>query len=222
MKKVMWILTVLLVPSLSFAQSRGDMLPFQGPTGAMATLAKPVGEPAASEQSVLDQKLSNLSDEGIAFKQVIDGFKSGIGLQLTDEQTRNNAEVAEQVMSVLTEQGALTQAFASYLAIQQNKMTLAQQALDATPTMLSQNSSVKDVSGGDYLGTFVNYRIEERKVAYKKQRMLEERQALLQYLNQSNDITLADYIIDHLMISSLPHSDKERIFQWVAELNAAK
>ena len=221
MKQMMLILTVLLLPSLSSAQSRGDMLPFQGPTGSMATLASSC-EPAAPKQSVQDKKLSNLSAEGATFKQVIDVFKSGIGLQLTNGQTRNNAEVVEQVMSALIEQGPIARAFSSYLAIQQHKMALAQQALEAASNMLSQNSSVKDVSGGDYLGSVISRRVEERKAEFQKKSMLAERQTLLAYLNQSGDITLADYLSNHLEASSLSQADKDRISQWISELNAAK
>ena len=221
MKQMMWILTVLLLPSLSSAQSRGDMLPFQGPRGAMATLASS-REPAASAQSVQEQILSDLSEEGVAFKQVIDIFKSGIGLQLTNGQKRNNAEVVEQIMSALTEQGQIAQAFSSYLIIQQHKMTLAQQALAAEGSMLNQNVSGKDVSGGDYLSFAINRRVEERKVESQREKMLKERQALLRYLNQSGDITLADYLSVHVETSSLLPADKESILQWINELNAAK
>ena len=221
MKKMMWILTVLLLPSLSFAQSRGDMLPFQGPSGSMATLAPSV-EPAASEQSVQDKKLSNLSDEGIAFKQAIDVFKSGIGLQLTNEQKRNDAEVVAQVMSVVTEQGSLSQAFASYLAIQQHKMELTQKTVEAASNITSQQLSGQDVSRGYYVDLMINLRLAKKRAEKQRQSMLEERQVLLAYLNQSGDITLADYLLDHLMTSSLSHSDKERVFQWVVELNAAE
>jgi len=221
MKQMMWILTVLLLPSLSSAQSRGDMLPFQGPTGAMATLASS-REPAASVQSVQEQTLSDLSDEGVAFKQVIDIFKSGIGLQLTNGQKRNNAEVIKQIMSALTEQGQIAQAFASYLTIQQHKMALAQQALAAEGNVLDQSMSVKDVSGGDYLSFAINRRIQERRAESQREKMLEERQALLGYLNQSGDITLADYLSAHVETSSLSQTDKGSILQWISELNAAK
>ena len=153
MKKMLWILTVSLLPSLSLAQSRGDMIVFQGPTGAMATLAnKNQRSTAEEEQTALAKVLGNLSDEGLAFKQVIDGFKTAVGTLLSNEQQDDTATV-NRVVSELVSQGYMAEALNSYITIQQNRADLLDKALSAS-AIEPEKLPAKEVSGA-YLGAFL-------------------------------------------------------------------
>lgn len=219
MKKVLWILTAVLLPSLSFAQSRGDMLPFQGPTGAMSTLAGKNQRPTAEEeQTALAKVLGNLSDEGKAFKQVMDGFKTVVGSLLSNEQ-ENDAAVVDQVVSELVSKGYMAEAFHSYITIQQKRADLLDKALEASKVH-PETLPAKDVSEA-YLGAFISHSIDQRNADAQKRDMLKERQALLRYLNQFGHISLADYLDNNLAKCTLSQEVLSQAKRWQQELAAA-
>ena len=220
MKQMLWILTVSLLPSLSFAQSRGDMLPFQGPTGAMSTLAnKNKRSTADEEQTALAKVLGNLSEEGKAFKQVIDGFKLMAGLLLSNGQ-QDDAAVAEKVVSELVSQGNMAEAFNSYITIQKNRGALLNKALETSITGQYQNLPAKDISEA-YLGTLVNRYLDKKNAESQKRAMLNERQALLRYLNQLDGVLLSDYLNDNLEKCNLSQEELSQAKRWQQELAAA-
>lgn len=219
MKKVLWILTAVLLPSLSFAQSRGDMLPFQGPTGAMSTLAGKNQRPTAEEeQTALAKVLGNLSDEGKAFKQVMDGFKTVVGSLLSNEQ-ENDAAVVDQVVSELVSKGYMAEAFHSYITIQQKRADLLDKALEASKVH-PETLPAKEVSGA-YVGSLVSHIIDSRHADAQKRDMLKERQALLRYLNQFGHISLADYLDNNLAKCTLSQEVLSQAKRWQQELAAA-
>ncbi|MBR4681855.1 MAG: hypothetical protein IKP06_00910 [Elusimicrobiaceae bacterium] len=219
MKKVLWILTAVLLPSLSFAQSRGDMLPFQGPTGAMSTLAGKNQRPTAEEeQTALAKVLGNLSDEGKAFKQVMDGFKTVVGSLLSNEQ-ENDAAVVDQVVSELVSKGYMAEAFHSYITIQQKRADLLDKALEASKVH-PETLPAKEVSGA-YVGSLVSHIIDSRHADSKKQEMLKERQALLRYLNQFDNISLAGYLDNNLDNCTLSQDVLSQAKRWQQELAVA-
>lgn len=221
MKKMLWILTALLVPSLSFAQSRGDMLPFQGPTGAMSTLAnRDHRSTAEAEQTALAKVLSNLSEEGQAFKQVIDGFKLAVGAQLSNEQ-QNDATAIDKVVSELVSQGYMAEAFHSYITIQNHRADLLNKALEAPLLDSPESLPAKDVSEA-YLGLFLVRYIDRKNAESKKRNMLTERQALLRYLNQFDNILLSDYLNNNLAKCTFPQEILSQAERWQQELTAAQ
>ena len=219
MKKMLWILTVSLLPSLSLAQSRGDMIVFQGPTGAMATLAnKNQRSTAEEEQTALAKVLGNLSDEGLAFKQVIDGFKTAVGTLLSNEQQDDTATV-NRVVSELVSQGYMAEALNSYITIQQNRADLLDKALSAS-AIEPEKLPAKEVSGA-YLGAFLGRYIDRRNADSQKRGMLKERQALLRYLNQVDSILLSDYLNNNLGKCTLSQDILSQAKRWQQELAAA-
>lgn len=221
MKKMLWILTVSLLPSLSFAQSRGDMLPFQGPTGAMSTLANKNQRPtAAEEQAALAKVLGNLSDEGQAFKQVIDGFKAAVGLLLSNGQQNDEAATVNAVVSELVSQGYMAEAFNSYITIQKNRVELLEKATSSFVTDQVQSVPAENVPGA-YLGALVSHYLDKRSADSKKRSMLKERQALLRHLNQLDGILLSDYLNDNLGKCTLTQEALSQAKRWQQELAAA-
>ena len=220
MKKMLWILTALLLPSLSFAQSKGDMIVFQGPTGAMSTLAnKNQRSTADEEQTALAKVLGNLSDEGLAFKQVIDGFKIKANLLLSNGQ-QNDAAVAEKVVSELVSQGNLTETFNSYITVQTNRADLLNKALATSIDEQYQNLSSKEISES-YVGILVTRYLDKKNAESQKRAMLKERQALLRYLNQLDGVLLSDYLNDNLGKCNLPQEKLSQAKRWQQELAAA-
>lgn len=220
MKKMLWILTALLLPSLSSAQSKGDMIVFQGPTGAMSTLAnKNQRSTADEEQAALAKVLGNLSDEGLAFKQVIDGFKIKANLLLSNGQ-QNDAAVAEKVVSELVSQGNLTETFNSYITVQTNRADLLNKALATSIDEQYQNLSSKEISES-YVGILVTRYLDKKNAESQKRAMLKERQALLRYLNQLDGVLLSDYLNDNLGKCNLPQEKLSQAKRWQQELAAA-
>ena len=221
MKKMMWILAVLVWPSLSFAQSRGDMIMFQGPTGAMSTLAKNNQRSTANEQTALEKTLSNLSEEGQAFKQVIDGFKQTVGAYLADGQ--NEADVAgiDGLVAELVCKGYMGEAFNSYLTIQKNRIELMEKALAAPGAESTDNlpADKKEESVGLIPAIVRAYDV--KRVNTQKHNMLKERNALLKYLNTVDGVNLSDYLNDHLANCTLSEDVQESAKQWQQVLAAA-
>lgn len=230
MKKMLWILTVLLVPSLSFAQSRGDMLPFQGPTGSMSTLAnKDQRSTAKAEQTALIKALSNLSEEGQAFKQVIDGFKLAVGAQLSNEQ-QNDTTAVDKVVSELVSRGHMTEAFNSYVTIQAHRVELMTKALRSSPIESAGISTVESVTNlpadkveeSASLIPLIVHAIDEKRLHTQKQAMLKERHALLRYLNQFDNVLLSDYLNNNLTKCTFPQDVLLQAERWQQELAAAQ
>ena len=218
MKKMLLILTASLLPSLSFAQSRGDMIVFQGPAGAMSTLANKNQRSTAEEQAALAKVLGNLSDEGQAFKQVIDGFKIAVGSLLSNEQ-QNDAATVDKVVSELVSEGYMAEAFNSYVTIQKNRMDLLDKALSSS-AIEADKLPAKDVSEA-YLGALVGHYLDKKNADAKKRGMLKERQVLLRYLNQFGENSLADYLTDNLGKCTLSQETVSQADRWQQELAAA-
>ena len=222
MKKMLWILTAALLPSLSFAQSRGDMLPFQGPSGTMSTLAnKDHRSTAEKEQAALAEVLSHLSEEGQAFKQVIDGFKSAVSAQLSNEQ-QNDTTAIDNVVAELVSKGYMTEAFNSYVTIQEHRMKLMGKALKVSCAEPSSNLSAEKVGESVSLISSIILAVDEKRAHTQQQTMRKERQALLRYLNQFDGILLSDYLNNTLANSTWPQDVLSQARLWQQELEAAQ
>ena len=205
MKQMLWILTVLLVPSLSFAQSRGDIIVFEGGlAGTMSTSAnKNQRSTAEEEQTALDKVLGNLSEEGQAFKQVIDGFKVAVGAQLSGEQ-QNDTTAVDKVVSELVSRGNVTEAFNSYVTIQAHRMKLMGKALKTPAVEPASNLPVGKMEESAGLIPSIVRAIDEKRVQTQQQAMFKERQALLRYLNRFDNMLLSDYLNSHLTKCTFP------------------
>ena len=150
---------MMVLPSLLLAQSKGDMLPFQGPNGAFAGMfkssTKTVTKPA--------KDWSYLSEEGVALKRVIDQFKNRV----------EYSSVVEEL-----NQGYLTDAYTAYMAIQQAKVDL----LDITIALYESDNAQADTYQTVENAVALQVALQQKEI--KVRAMTKEKNDLLNYLNK--------------------------------------
>jgi len=217
MKQKVLVLTVLLLPSLAFAQSRGDMLPFQGPTGAMAGITQTHQTKVSDRnQAALYKVLENLSEEGASFKTAIDNFKSHVNTYLV--RTDNNS--VETVNDVVVELNALTANFEGYLSAQQVRLNVLKGAA-AQPECNTTSCFVAESLSWYYISERVNSAMANRRLERAEKAMQNERIALMKYLNELDGGTLSDYLNMNLVNCSFDEEMLQQATKWQTELAAA-